>query len=147
MHSRFIPLPQRRLLLAGVLLCQFATGFAVAPAHAAGGREAVACHVTYGGETRVLRAASTPDPYRVEPTRIGSYFLLRIVFEAPPAPLPTIKIYTYANLDEGPLPIHVAEFPYPPSRRATAPGFTGVQRVYEPVRDGELEYWCALSAA
>jgi hypothetical protein len=35
----------------------------------------------------------------------------------------------------------VAEFPYPVAVHIRY-GFTGMQRVYEPVRDGELEYWC-----
>ena len=40
------------------------------------------------------------------------------------------------------MPIHVAEFPYPVAGRGRYYGFTGMQRVYEPMRDDELEYWC-----
>ena len=60
------------------------------PAHAAG----VACHVTYGGETRTISAAGTTQPLAVAPVSIGSYFLFRIVFRQEPADLATIKLTT-----------------------------------------------------
>lgn len=125
--TRFLAL-RRPLLLLAVFAC--------ADARAA---MTLTCHYTYGGETHTLSAAATQDPYRVPAVTIGSYFLIRPVLEAGTA----AKIYTYANRDEGPVPIHVAEFPLPLASRQQAPGFTGYQTVYEPVRDGELQYWCA----
>lgn len=103
------------------------------------------CHVTYGGETRQIHATAGADPYTVSPTPIGSYFLFRAVFETLKGSPGGIKLYTYADQEGGPVPIHVAHFSYPleqtkPSRF----GFTGEQFVYEPVRDGELHYWCEL---
>ena len=65
------------------------------------------------------------------------------MFERPARGAAALKLYTYADRDGGPVPIHVAEFAYP-VRQQGRHGFTGLQRVYEPVRDGELEYWCAL---
>ena len=103
--------------------------------------EHVVCHVTYGGETQSLRAEAVTRPYAVAPVSIGSYFLFRIVFEREPAKLAAVKLYTYAARDEGAVAIHVAEFPYPVAVRSRY-GFTGMQHVYEPLRDGELEYWC-----
>lgn len=114
-----------------------------APAMAA---EQVVCHYTYGGETRVLRADPVTSPYGVAPTQVGSYFLFRVVFQTQPADLASIKVYTYADSDGGPVPIHQATYAYPPAAPAGAYGFTGLQRVYEPLRDGELEYWCGLEA-
>ena len=111
------------------------------PARAA----SVACHVTYGGETRVISAAPTSDPYSVAPVAIGSYFLFRIVFRQQPADLAAIKLYTYADRDSGPTIIHQVTYPYPPPSGAF--GFTGRHFVYEPARDGELQYWCALRDA
>jgi hypothetical protein len=126
-----------RLLTAGLLL--------VATSAAAGGQRLprVACHVDYGGEARVIEAVPTHDPYAVAPVAIGSYFLFRVVFEHPARALPAIKVYTYADRNEGPTPIHVGHHPYPPSGSRRY-GFTGQQFVYEPVRDGELSYWCEL---
>ncbi len=112
------------------------------PTHAA----SVACHVTYGGETQTISAAPTTQPLAVAPIPIGSYFLFRIVFRQEPADLATIKLTTYADRDEGPTIIHQATYAYPPAP-AVVHGFTGLNFVYEPVRDGELQYWCEMKDA
>ena len=109
------------------------------PAHAT----SVACHLTYGGETRVVGARPTTAPETVAPVAIGSYFLFRIVFRQEPADLAGIKLTTYADRDEGPTIIHQASHPYPPPAAAVH-GFSGLNFVYEPVRDGELQYWCEV---
>jgi hypothetical protein len=106
----------------------------------------VACHVTYGGETRTISAAATTQPLAVAPVSIGSYFLFRIVFRQEPADLATIKLTTYADRDEGPTIIHQATYAYPPAP-AVVHGFTGLNFAYEPVRDGELRYWCEMKDA
>jgi hypothetical protein len=105
----------------------------------------VACHLTYGGETRTVSAGPTTAPQTVAPVAIGSYFLFRIVFREQPADLAGIKLTTYADRDEGPVIIHQATYPYPPP--AAANGFSGLNFVYEPVRDGELQYWCEMKEA
>lgn len=104
----------------------------------------VACHVSYGGETQILRATPTRQPYAVAPVAIGSYFLFRIVFEHPERKLSAVKLYTYADRTEDAVPIHVAHFPYPAhaESRQRRFGFTGQQFVFESMRDGELQYWC-----
>ncbi len=109
------------------------------PVHAA----TVACHLTYGGETRIVEAAPVADPYTVPTVSIGSYFLFRIVFRDQPADLAGIKLTIWADRDEGPTIIHQATYSYPP-RSAPVHGFSGLNFVYEPVRDGELQYWCEL---
>jgi len=106
----------------------------------------VSCHLTYGGETRIVDAAPTSDPHTVAPVSFGSYFLFRIVFRDQPADLASIKLTTYANRNEGPVIIHQATHPYPPPAAAVG-GFTGLNFVYEPVRDGELQYWCEVKEA
>jgi hypothetical protein len=120
----------------------FAT-FACHLAHA----ETVDCHVSYGGETQTIRAQPvTPSttPYTVAPSSIGSYFLFRLVFERQPPGLAAIKLYTYADRDppQGAVLLHQADYLYPPPPAHGHYGFTGLQRVYEPIRDGELTYWC-----
>ncbi len=101
--------------------------------------QTVACHITYGGETRVIEAAPVTTPYSVPTVQVGSYFLFRLVFEAGAA----IKAYVYADRDSGPAPLHQANFDYP-LQNAGRHGFSGQHFVYEPVRDGELHYWCEL---
>lgn len=106
----------------------------------------VRCHVDYGGETRLVRSGPSPTPYTVAPVAIGSYFLFRLVVEAEPRETAAVKLYTYADRDEGAAPIHQASFPYPPTPVVGRYGFTGLQAVYEPLRDGELQYWCELES-
>lgn len=106
----------------------------------------VSCHVTYGGETRVVNAPPTSDPYTVAPVPFGSYFLFRIVFRDQPADLAGIKLTTFYDRSEGPVVIHQASYPYPPPSAAEG-GFTGLNFVYEPLRDGELQYWCEMKEA
>ena len=116
--------------------------------------DSVACHITYGGETRLIEARPTTTPYNVAPTPIGSYFLFRILFRQEPTELASIKLYTYADRDSGPVIIHQASYPYPVSHatrqgdlhQGADHGFSGLNLVYEPVRDGELQYWCELQA-
>ena len=86
---------------------------AALPGLPAAAAEHVVCHVTYGGQTQRVRAQAVTRPYAVAPVSFGSYFLFRIVFERQPAKLAAVKLYTYAARDEGVVPIHVAEFPYP----------------------------------
>lgn len=112
-----------------------------------GQSETLLCHLTYGGETQVLRAAPVTAPYAVPVQAIGSYFLFRMVFQKEPADLAAIKIYVFTERADGPAPILQVTHPYPPARPAAAAhGFTGLNSVYEPIRDGELQYWCELSA-
>ena len=109
--------------------------------------EQVVCHYTYGGETRRLNVAPTDSAYSVDSIAIGSYFRFRVVFQKRPADLAAIKVYTYADRDEGAVLIHQATYPYPPVVGPKAAyGFSGLHFVYEPVRDGELQFWCEWDA-
>lgn len=101
----------------------------------------VICHVTYGGATQQIEARPVASPYKVPVVEIGSYFLFRIVLQTAPRELAAAKIYTYADQEDSPVIIHQASHPWPVVNRAQY-GFTGLQRVYESMRDGELEYWC-----
>lgn len=107
--------------------------------------ETVACHVSYGGTTQLIEARPTRTPYELAPVAIGSFFLFRIVFRQEPADLAGIKLYAYADRDAGPVLIHQASYAYPAANAASY-GFSGRHFVYEPVRDGELQYWCELKA-
>ena len=129
--------------LAKALLGSLLLAAAAAQAEPA---ETVACHLTYGGETRMVEAGPTASPYTVAPIEIGSYTLFRIVFRREPADLASIKLYTYGNYDNGRPLIHQATYAYPPVHDRSY-GFTGLNRVYEPHFGLELEYWCELRKA
>lgn len=115
------------------------------PGLVAAAAPSVVCHTTYGGETHDHRVRPVALPYGVEAVPIGSHFLFKPVVEIAPAGLSAVKIYTYADLDHGPVPLHQASYPLPLRRQAGPFGFTGQQRVYEPRRDSELEYWCEIA--
>ena len=107
--------------------------------------DVVLCHYTYGGAEKELVVRPTASPYTVEPIAVGSYFQFKVVFQKFPADLAAIKIYVYADRDPAPVPLHQASYPYPPrAQHKTGYGFTGKNWVYEPVRDGEMQYWCAM---
>lgn len=120
---------------AGTLL---ALVLVAAPAAAGEAR----CHMRYGGETKTLAAAPSAMPYMAPAQAIGTYFLVRVVVEAEPVELAALKTYVYADRDEGPALVHQGEWPWPAVASGRRHGFTGLQRVYEPLRDSELEYWC-----
>ena len=107
--------------------------------------EQVLCHYTYGGETKQLLTPAVASPYGVEGIAVGTYFRLRVVFQNKPADIASIKIYTYADRDDQVALIHQATYPYPPPSHRGAPyGFSGLHSIYEPRREGELQYWCEM---
>jgi hypothetical protein len=108
--------------------------------------ETLLCELTYGGETHLLQAQPVSSPYPVAVQRVGSYFLFRMVFQKEPPDLAAIKLYVFSDRDGGPAPIHQATHPYPPPASSSSYGFTGLNHVHEPIRDGELQYWCKLSS-
>lgn len=108
--------------------------------------DTVACHLSYGGETQVIESAPLVSPYIDTPTLIGSFFRFRIVFMREPADLARINLYVHAALDDAPIPVQHASYPYPVGNHGRY-GFTGLQRVYEPQRESELQYWCEMRSA
>ena len=90
-----------------------------------------------------LVAAPVSSPYGVAAIRVGSYFRFRVVFQTEPRDQAGVHIYTYADREEGLVPLHQADYAYPLAAGG-AHGFTGLQFVYEPLRDGEFQYWCEM---
>lgn len=106
------------------------------------GATGITCHYDYGGQRFTLPVAVADDPYRVPAVRVGSYFLFRPLREREPA---VLKVYTYGDSADGPGIVHQGSW-LESTANAGSHGFTGLQRVYEPVRDSELEYWCEHDA-
>lgn len=120
-----------------------ATGLAILFSATAGHAQTVACHLTYGGETRIVESGPGSSAYTGETTAIGSFFLFRIAFLREPADLARINLYIHADLGAAPIPLQHASYAYPPNGHGRY-GFTGLQRIYEPKRESELQYWCEL---
>lgn len=121
----------RAALMAMVLAPSLAVTAAVAGPQ-------VRCHVDYGGETRAIEARPVASPLAVAPVEVGSYFRFRLVVLRAAGLPDEVRIETFSDRDDGPVLIHQARHDLP--RRAGV--FTGRQTVYEPVRDGELQYRC-----
>ncbi len=102
------------------------------------------CHVDFEGEGRVFVSRPVASPYGVASIAVGDIFLFRTTFQDRPADVAGVSIATYRSGDEGPVMIHQTTHPWPPAAggRRARHGFTGLQRVFEPGYDGELEYWC-----
>ena len=105
----------------------------------------VECTVEYGGARSPLHAEPTTQPYEVQPRDFGTYFQMRIVYRREPADLAGIRVYVYGTKGDVPVLIHQGRWPLPGDGRRPVPGFTGLQRVYEPLRGTELEYQCDYS--
>lgn len=103
----------------------------------------IRCAITYGGETTVVDVSPTRDPYTVPTRAVGSFLLFRAVFRDTPTDLAGVDLYTYAERDAGPLIVHHASYAYP----LPEGDFTGLQRVYEPLHDSELQYRCRHEGA
>jgi len=139
-RSPAVPVGWPRLTLPLVLLGAL-HGCAVAVT----GGDRVACHIDYQGTPIIARATAVVSAYDDAPTRAGSDFLFRIVFQRQPSEHAAIKLYTYADKKQGPTLVHLARFPYPTTLQGAGHfGFTGMQSVFEPVGGGKLDYWCEL---
>ena len=135
----FGPASWLRAAALGLAACLTTAAFAA-------GAPQVVCHTIYGGEERAWATPATTAPYEVKPVQVGSYFLFKVVFQTQPRDLASVKIYVYADEDPAFKPIHHVTYRYPLRNARSGWGFTGLQRVYEPHRDGELEYWCEVRA-
>lgn len=122
---------------------------ASALAGAAGAAPLVRCHVDYGGETRVVELDERAEALGTPTQPVGSYFLWRAVLQRDGRRI-ELRIDTDADRDaeQSPLPLHQGRFQLPERVSAAAAdgGFTGWQRVHEPLRDGELQYACERTA-
>ena len=114
---------------------------------AAGAADRVRCHIDYGGETRQLDATPVASPLGVAPVEVGSYFRFRLVLLRTAGMPDAVRVETFADRDDGPVLVHQGRYTAPLQGAGRHGGFTGHQTVYEPVRDGELQYWCEWKAS
>jgi hypothetical protein len=124
------------------LLCAALTAAALLLPLAASAADRVRCHVDYGGETRTFEAGPVASALTVAPVEVGSYFRFRLVLQRTSGLPDEVRIETFADREEGPVLIHQGRYSAPLRHAGRNGGFTGHQTVYEPVRDGELQYSC-----
>ena|SRR6478735_1486321 len=107
--------------------------------------DAVACTVTYGGESRRFSFPATDDPYAVQAVDIAGRFLFKATYIREPSRAASINLYAYERADDGDRLLQEAKYAPSPSLGVGARhGFTGRQLLYSQ-NQRELEYWCELS--
>jgi hypothetical protein len=104
----------------------------------------IACTLTSGGETTVVKVRPTAEPYRVEAVKVGSRFLFKAVWTDGPDDEAAVSIMVHHPAKDGPLPLHQLKYtpPWPATPPGARYGFTGRQVVYEPSVAADLQYWC-----
>ncbi|MBF0611641.1 MAG: hypothetical protein G8345_12910 [Magnetococcales bacterium] len=106
----------------------------------------VVCQYHYGGEDKEWVASPTQDPLAVPYEKVGTWFLVKMIFREQPADLAMVKIIVAGNGDDGPVIVHQANYAYPAATVSRGPhGFTGLNFVYEPALNGEFIYWCRMA--
>ena len=111
------------------------------PALAHAAPPTILCHYTYGGEAHEIPVAPSASPYAEPARQIGSFFKFRTVWMLAPEAEAGFHVYVYGDDPDGPILVQQGSFPARNANQSRY-GFTGLQRVYEPRRDGELQYWC-----
>lgn len=104
----------------------------------------IVCHTNYDGEARRIAIAPVDSPYTLAPQPIYDDFQLRVILRDQPTDLAGVRIQVFWNRRDEPVMIQEARYPWPPRPVGRRYGFTGLQRIYEPYRDGELSYWCEV---
>ena len=104
------------------------------------------CEINQGGESYIAEFFPTSDPYTVVAKDIGERFRLKVVMMQKEQLIEYIKIYTYYQEQHPPVLLHVAKY-IPPFRQnqPSFAGLTGVNFIYSPGLNRELQYGCALS--
>lgn len=91
--------------------------------------------------------APTKNRYQDPLVKRSGFFNMRVVYESNTHLGSVLKFYTYARLDNTLALIHQGIFVVPTKKNKSSKyGFTGLQFVYEPTTEAELQYWCDLKS-
>ncbi len=99
------------------------------------------CQIDQGGITRMLDVTPTDDPYQVKAIDINGRFRFKAVMIGNERQVDYIKLYTYGQARQQPVLLHQATYPSPPVSPAS---LTGVNFIYAPDLERELQYQCTL---
>ena len=103
------------------------------------------CEIDQGGESYVADFLPSSDPYTVEAKDISGRFRFKVVMLGNEQLIESIKIYTYYQEQHQVVLLHMAK--YMPPFIQSQPSFaalTGVNYLYSPGLERELQYGCAL---
>ena len=103
------------------------------------------CEINQGGETLIGDFARVTDPYSVEAIDINGKFRFKAVVIGDEHHIEHIKIYTYYREQHQVVLLHEARYmpPFEPNQSSFA-ALTGVNYLYSPSLEQELQYGCTL---
>lgn len=103
------------------------------------------CQIEQGGAATTVDTAPVADPYAVEARDINGHFRFKAVVIGDAAHVEYVKLYVYATTKRQPLLLHETAYLAPVASRDGAPAaLTGINHVYAPNLERELQYRCAL---
>jgi hypothetical protein len=145
------PLTKHWIQLAGSLRPALSAGLlaGVLIAPAAFASPLLRCQIDQGGSTQVLEFAPVSDPYSVKAIDINGRFRFKAVVIGDERHIEYIKLYTYSQTRRQPVLLHVAKYLAPVALPVALPSpapaaLTGLNYVYSPQLERELQYGCAL---
>ena len=103
------------------------------------------CEIREGSQTFTADFVPGSDPYATEPKEFNRRFLFKAVLIGNEQSIDSIKIYTYYKEEHQVVLLHEVE--YLPPFRQSEPSFaalTGVNYLYAPALERELQYGCKL---
>lgn len=106
------------------------------------------CEISQDGKTQIADFLPGTDPYGIEARNINGKFRFKAVMIENDEDIEYIKIYTYYQEQHQVVLLHEARYmpPFEPDQSSFA-ALTGVNYLYSPSLEQELQYGCALVEA
>lgn len=103
------------------------------------------CQIDQGGVAQVLDFIPVGDPYSVKAIDINDRFRFKAVVIGDTRHVEYIKLYVYSQTKRQPMLLHQATYLAPVGSHDPVPySLTGMNHVYSPRLERELQYGCAL---
>ena len=106
------------------------------------------CKIDQGGSTQVLEFSPETSPYTAKAIDINNQFRFKAVLVGDARQIEYVKLYTYDFPKRQPVLLHEAKYMAPIASPISQPAsLTGVNHVYSPRLERELQYECTLLEA
>lgn len=103
------------------------------------------CEISQGGEAYIVDFLPRTDPYTVEAKNINGKFRFKAIVLGNEKLVESVKIYTYYQEQHQMVLLHEARYMPPFSQSpSSSVALTGVNYLYSPRLEEELQYGCAL---
>ena len=103
------------------------------------------CQIEQGGTSNVVDFTPVADPYTVKAIDINAHFRFKAVVIGDASRVEYVKIYVYAHTRREPMLLHQTSYLAPDASANAQPmAFTGINHVYSPWLERELQYGCTL---